>query len=293
MPLPLHIFEQRYRDLLADVAGAPTGAASFGVVALRSGTEARTPARRRRPARTSRRSARWPRSSRSRPHETARPTCSRSAAAGSGSPRCRRRAEPTCGPRSSSSTSDDGDLSRRAGHPGPRADRGLRRDPDPAGRAGHRGRAARDANQLSYQIAARLPLPPNERQALLRDETTAARLERVAGYCGGRSRCCSGPAASPCPRRTADSHRRQLTARRTPAPAAGGTGRARRACTVVADRVGPAQVVADGEGDEQSVHQRDHRGLDEQQARACAATAAGACVISRAAAVGERGRACR
>lgn len=42
MPLPLHIFEQRYRDLLADVAGAATGA-RFGVVALRSGTEALNP----------------------------------------------------------------------------------------------------------------------------------------------------------------------------------------------------------------------------------------------------------
>src|SRR3954470_1340077 len=38
MPLPLHIFEQRYRDLLADLDDAD-GMASFGVVALRSGTE--------------------------------------------------------------------------------------------------------------------------------------------------------------------------------------------------------------------------------------------------------------
>ena len=43
MPLPLHIFEQRYRDLLDDVADAPTGAV-FGVVALRTGTEAARPA---------------------------------------------------------------------------------------------------------------------------------------------------------------------------------------------------------------------------------------------------------
>jgi uncharacterized protein len=42
MPLPLHIFEQRYRDLLADIADAP-GGDRFGVVALRSGTEAITP----------------------------------------------------------------------------------------------------------------------------------------------------------------------------------------------------------------------------------------------------------
>ena len=38
MPLPLHIFEPRYRQLLDDLAQAPSGA-RFGVVALRSGTE--------------------------------------------------------------------------------------------------------------------------------------------------------------------------------------------------------------------------------------------------------------
>src|SRR3954471_9078053 len=38
MPLPLHVFEQRYRDLVADLADAE-GTGSFGVVALRSGTE--------------------------------------------------------------------------------------------------------------------------------------------------------------------------------------------------------------------------------------------------------------
>lgn len=38
MPLPLHIFEQRYRQLLDDLAGQP-GGGRFGVVALRSGTE--------------------------------------------------------------------------------------------------------------------------------------------------------------------------------------------------------------------------------------------------------------
>src|SRR5262249_42675279 len=38
MPLPLHIFEQRYRDLMDDLAAAPEGA-RFGVVVLRSGSE--------------------------------------------------------------------------------------------------------------------------------------------------------------------------------------------------------------------------------------------------------------
>jgi Lon protease-like protein len=42
MPLPLRIFEERYRQLLIDVTSRP-GAASFGVVALRQGAEASLP----------------------------------------------------------------------------------------------------------------------------------------------------------------------------------------------------------------------------------------------------------
>ncbi len=38
MPLPLHIFEQRYRRLLTDIQEGP-GTPSFGVVALRRGSE--------------------------------------------------------------------------------------------------------------------------------------------------------------------------------------------------------------------------------------------------------------
>jgi Lon protease-like protein len=38
MPLPLHIFEQRYRDLMHDIAAAP-GGGRFGVAVLRSGSE--------------------------------------------------------------------------------------------------------------------------------------------------------------------------------------------------------------------------------------------------------------
>jgi uncharacterized protein len=41
MPLPLHIFEERYRQLLIDVRDG-IGPAAFGVVVLRSGTEANT-----------------------------------------------------------------------------------------------------------------------------------------------------------------------------------------------------------------------------------------------------------
>lgn len=41
MPLPLHIFERRYRQLLADIAAGQQGKA-FGVVALHKGTETST-----------------------------------------------------------------------------------------------------------------------------------------------------------------------------------------------------------------------------------------------------------
>jgi Lon protease-like protein len=40
MPLPLHIFEPRYRQLLRDIASADGGLGSFGVVALQRGSEA-------------------------------------------------------------------------------------------------------------------------------------------------------------------------------------------------------------------------------------------------------------
>jgi uncharacterized protein len=43
MPLPLHIFESRYRQLLRDVAGVGSELGSFGVVALRRGNEAGGP----------------------------------------------------------------------------------------------------------------------------------------------------------------------------------------------------------------------------------------------------------
>jgi Lon protease-like protein len=54
MPLPLHIFEQRYRALLADIALTPDGA-RFGVVALRSAPRCAVP----RCARARRTSSRW------------------------------------------------------------------------------------------------------------------------------------------------------------------------------------------------------------------------------------------
>lgn len=178
MPLPLHIFEQRYRELLDDIAAAP-GGACFGVVVLRTGTEAVT---------------RHTRSAgpdvedigtlaeiiEMEPRDDG---TSDVLAVGSrrfriesllpeGKPYLRAEVEFL--------PEDDGDLT-----------------PDLESRARElidiydailmrlAGRATgtelpTDANQLSYQISARLPLPPIERQALLADELTADRLAHVA-----------------------------------------------------------------------------------------------------------------
>jgi Lon protease-like protein len=178
MPLPLHIFEQRYRELLADISVGP-GPASFGVVALRSGTEAMTP------------------------HVEA-----------DASPDVE-----TIGTLAEIlevRTEDDGtsDLlsvgSRRfqietllvEGRPYLRAE--VRYLDETDGELDMRlaalarelmelydeillslaGRATgtdlpTDPNQLSYQIGARLPLPPDERQGLLAEPTTQLRLGRL------------------------------------------------------------------------------------------------------------------
>ena len=179
MPLPLHIFEPRYRQLLADIDQGARGAGSFGVVALRSGTEAITP------------------------HARA------------GAPDL----EPlgTVAEIVDVEAGEDGtaDLlsvgSRRfrvvrvvtEGKPYVRAEVEFLPEPDGALtpeltarardlmgvydamllRLAGRGTGPElpdDANQLSYQVAARLPLPPVDRQELLADETTAQRLERIA-----------------------------------------------------------------------------------------------------------------
>lgn len=178
MPLPLHIFEQRYRDLLIDLADAPGGAA-FGVVALRTGTEAASA------------------------HLTG---------AGPDVEEIGTLAEIL-----EIDTQDDGtsDLlavgSRRfrigslvpEGKPYLRAEVDYLDEPNGAltpqqetrarelidvydamlVRLAGRGTGTElptDANQLSYRLAARLPLPPEERQELLADDTTAERLVRVA-----------------------------------------------------------------------------------------------------------------
>lgn len=179
MPLPLHIFEPRYRQLLADVKHGPRKSGSFGVVALRTGAEALTP------------------------HT------------GSGAPDVELLG--TIAEIIEVDPGEDGtaDLlsvgSRRfkiaelitKGKPYLRAEVEFLAEPDGAltpelaararelmgvydamlVRLAGRGTGPElpgDANQLSYHVAARLPLPPVDRQELLADETTALRLDRVA-----------------------------------------------------------------------------------------------------------------
>jgi Lon protease-like protein len=177
MPLPLHIFEQRYRELLDDIANAP-GGARFGVVALRSGHEARSPGAVDagpdvEPVGTLAEILELePRddgtsdvlSVGSRRFKIA-------ALVVTGKPYLRAEVEfleERDGPLND-------DLAARA--------RGLLEMFDGilielAGRATG-SELPDDATQLSYQIAARLPLPPSERQRLLTDHTTAERLERL------------------------------------------------------------------------------------------------------------------
>lgn len=178
MPLPLHIFEERYRQLLRDIADAPTGPV-FGVVALRAGTEAMTPHVR----------------NGTTPEVEAIGTLAEileieTAADGSsdllsvGSRRFRVRGLlPTGKPylRAEVEYLDepDGTLTReletRSRELIDVYDAMLLRL---AGR-GTGSELPTDANQLSYQLAARLPLPPEEKQALLNDDTTAERLQRL------------------------------------------------------------------------------------------------------------------
>jgi Lon protease-like protein len=178
MPLPLHIFEQRYQDLLDDSSDG-SGGGTFGVVALRTGTEAKTPG-----------------TEESGPDvedvgtlaeileiETQDDGTSDVLAVGSrrfrivellavGKPYLRAEVEYLDEP--------DGELT-------PQQETRARELIDVYDamlvRLAGRGTGAElpdDANQLSYHLAARLPLPPGERQDLLTDATTAERLNRVA-----------------------------------------------------------------------------------------------------------------
>jgi uncharacterized protein len=178
MPLPLHIFEERYRSLLDDIGEAP-GGGCFGVVALRSGSEAR--------------------SERTRDSEPdvepigtlaeilelePRPDGT-SDLLSVGSRRFRvirlvSEGKPYLRAEVEYLAEADGELTDEL------ADRArdLLEIYDAilirlAGRATG-SELPDDPNQLSYQIAARLPLPPVERQALLVDATAADRLARVS-----------------------------------------------------------------------------------------------------------------
>jgi Lon protease-like protein len=178
MPLPLHIFEQRYRELIADVTTGPS-TASFGVVALRSGTEAVTPHTRD-----------------TGPDiedvgtlaEILELAPNRDGTCDLLSVGSRRFFIRTLMSEGTAYLRAEVDfLSEQDGEVAP-GDLGRARDlfaVYDAFLARLAGRQAdddlpTDANQLSYQIAARLPLPPTERQALLTDPTAAQRLHRVA-----------------------------------------------------------------------------------------------------------------
>jgi len=178
MPLPLHVFEDRYRQLLDDIAEAP-GGAHFGVVALRTGTEAQTE---------------WtvedepqlePVGTLAEILELEPRADGTSDLLSVGSRRFRiveliADGKPYLRAEVEYLVEEDGPLTATQAA---RA-RDLLALYDAilmklAGRATG-SELPDDPNQLSYQIAARLPLPPAERQALLVSETTSARLERLA-----------------------------------------------------------------------------------------------------------------
>ena len=177
MPLPLHIFEHRYRQLLDDLADARPGA-RFGVVVLRSGTETL--------------------------RADGSPAAPDVAKVGT-------LAEILEVQRKDDGTSDVLTVGSRRfqveslipeGKPYLRAevrfldeDSGVL-DDDRAGHArelitaydrllirlagrGTGGELPADPSQLAYQIAARLPLLPSDRQSLLEVETTAERVARL------------------------------------------------------------------------------------------------------------------
>lgn len=177
MPLPLRIFEKRYRELLADVTAGP-GTGAFGVVALRAGTEVAVPGPAGGPPEVE------DIGTIAEIVEVDTSDDGTSSVLSVGSRRFRVLeivAEGTAYLRARVEYLDepDGDLS-----------------PGLAGRARElidvydallvrlSGRATGeelpdDANLLSYHLAARLPLPPGDRQRLLSEETTQARLRRL------------------------------------------------------------------------------------------------------------------
>jgi Lon protease-like protein len=175
MPLPLHIFEQRYRDLLRDITAEP-GQARFGVVALRSGAEvtSRLPA----PAPDVE-----PIGTLAEVLEVQTADDGTSELLSVGSRRFRIEAlvvdRPYLRAQVRYLDEDDGALDAAQVE---RA-RALMElyDEILLGLAGRTtgGELPADATQLSYQIGARLPLAPEERQALLAEPTTAQRLAQL------------------------------------------------------------------------------------------------------------------
>jgi Lon protease-like protein len=177
MPLQLHVFEPRYRALLEDVAAAP-GGPCFGVVALRSGSEVADPRAKDAEPRVERVGTvaeiveQEPRAD-----GTSDLLCvgSRRFAIHRLLPRGR----PYLRAQVTFLSEDDGVVAPEAVHAVrellARYDRLLVRL---AGRPTGSD-LPDDAGMLSYQVAARLPLPPVERQALLTVPTTGERLERL------------------------------------------------------------------------------------------------------------------
>lgn len=178
MPLPLHIFEQRYRQLLEDVSDG-RGGGRFGVVALRKGSEAILPG-----------------TAEDGPDiepigtiaeiiEVEPQPDGTSDLLSVGSRRFRiTKVLPDTKPYLQAEVEfldePDGDLTAEQET---RARDLIDVYDTMLTRIAGRGTGAElpdDANQLSYHLAARLPLPPGERQELLTDPTTAERLKRVA-----------------------------------------------------------------------------------------------------------------
>jgi hypothetical protein len=179
MPLPLHIFEPRYRQLLADIDRGARGAGAFGVVVLRSGTEAMTPG-----------------TPTTGPDVESLGTVAEIVEVDSNP-------DGTCDLLSVGSRRFRVVRTITEGKPYVRAEVEFLAEPDGAltpelsarardlmnvydsmlVRIAGRGTGPdlpQDANHLSYQVAARLPLQPDDRQELLTDETTAERLHRLA-----------------------------------------------------------------------------------------------------------------
>lgn len=197
MPLPLHIFEQRYRDLIDDVSADSAGA--FGVVALRTGTEAVTPFVRdtSTPSTGTEPTGRTtgpdvePIGTLAEILELERSPDGTSDLLSVGSRRFRIRRLITPGTRTTPETAYlraevdfldecDGELT---GEQQSRARELMDVYDAMLVRITGRGTGSElpdDAAQLSYQLAARLPLPPAEKQDLLADDTSAQRLVRLA-----------------------------------------------------------------------------------------------------------------